>query len=108
VTARRLRPRILQTALALLLGSAAAPAQERLPLPVPYLPGLKTLKADFHLHNVFSDGHVWPTVHVQEAWVALTDHVEYRPHSADVSLDLRRAYASRRRGARASSRGWSW
>jgi hypothetical protein len=86
-------------ALVLLLGSPVASAQERHPLPVPDLPGLKTLKGDFHLHTVFSDGQVWPTVHVQEAWrdgldvVALTDHVEYRPHSADVSLDLRRPYA---------------
>jgi hypothetical protein len=65
---------------------------------VPDLPGFTTLKADFHLHTVFSDGQVWPTVHVQEAWrdgldvVALTDHVEYRPHAPDVSLDLRRPY----------------
>ena len=83
----------------MLLGSALAPALGRDPLPVPDLPGLKTLKADFHLHTVFSDGQVWPTVHVQEAWrdgldvVALTDHLEYRPHSDDVSLDLRRPYA---------------
>ena len=85
-------------ALVVLLGRSVAPAQERDPLPVPDLPGLKTLKADFHLHTVFSDGQVWPTVHVQEAWrdgldvVALTDHVEYRPHSDDVGLDLRRPY----------------
>ena len=82
-----------------LLCSAVASAQDRDPLPVPDLPGLKTLKADFHLHTVFSDGQVWPTVHVQEAWrdgldvVALTDHVEYRPHSDDVSRDLRRPHA---------------
>ena len=37
-------------------------------LRVPDLPGLETLKGDFHLHSVFSDGRVWPTVHVQEAW----------------------------------------
>jgi hypothetical protein len=85
-------------ALLVLLGSAAASAQRRDPLPVPDLAGLKTLKADFHLHTVFSDGQVWPTVHVQEAWrdgldvVALTDHLEYRPHSADVGPDLRRPY----------------
>ena len=50
------------------LGSGTASAQERDPLPVPDLPGLKTLKADFHLHTVFSDGEVWPTVHVRDAW----------------------------------------
>jgi hypothetical protein len=80
--------------------TTAASAQERRPLPVPDLPGLKTLKGDFHLHTVFSDGQVWPTVHVQEAWrdgldvIALTDHVEYRPHATDVSRDLRRAYSA--------------
>jgi hypothetical protein len=80
------------------LGRGRSDAQERDPLPVPDLPGLRTLKGDFHLHTVFSDGEVWPTVHVREAWrdgldvVALTDHVEYRPHAADVSLDLRRPY----------------
>ena len=78
---------------------ARARARNGDPRPVPDLPGLKTLKADFHLHTVFSDGQVWPTVHVQEAWrdgldvVALTDHVEYQPHAADVSKDLRRPYA---------------
>ena len=81
------------------LGSGSASAQERDPLPVPDLPGLKTLKADFHLHTVFSDGEVWPTVHVRDAWrdgldaVALTDHVEYHPHASDVGVDLLRPYA---------------
>src|SRR2546425_10330855 len=80
------------------LGAGGASAQERDPLPVPDLPGLKTLKADFHLHTVFSDGEVWPTVHVRDAWrdgldaVALTDHVEYHPHASDVAVDLRRPY----------------
>jgi hypothetical protein len=68
------------------------------PLVVPDVPGYVTLKGDFHLHSVFSDGEVWPTVHVREAWrdgldvIALTEHVEYRPHKADVSGGPRRAY----------------
>jgi hypothetical protein len=80
------------------LASRGAVAQERDPLPVPDLPGFRTLKGDFHLHTVFSDGEVWPTVHVWEAWrdgldvIALTDHVEYRPHASDVGLDLLRPY----------------
>jgi 3',5'-nucleoside bisphosphate phosphatase len=67
-------------------------------LPVPDVPGFKTLKADFHLHTVFSDGNVWPTVHVQEAWrdgldvIALTEHAEYNPHAADVKVDTGRSY----------------
>ncbi|MDP9324396.1 MAG: hypothetical protein M3P13_12240 [Acidobacteriota bacterium] len=67
-------------------------------LPVPDVPGFKTLKADFHLHTVFSDGTVWPTVHVQDAWrdgldvIALTEHAEYTPHAADVKVDIGRSY----------------
>ena len=62
-------------------------------LRVPDLPGFKTLKGDFHLHTVFSDGRVWPTVHVQEAWrdgldvIALTEHAEYRPYASDLKVD---------------------
>ncbi len=75
---------------------AQAPVRQL--LPVPDLPGLKTLKADFHLHTVFSDGNLWPTVHVQEAWrdgldvIALTEHAEYTPHAADVKVDIGRSY----------------
>ena len=65
---------------------------------MPDLPGFKTLKGDFHLHTVFSDGRVWPTVHVQEAWrdgldvIALTEHAEYQPYAADVKVDGGRSY----------------
>src|SRR5262249_51127937 len=91
-------PVFIAPMLAWLAMASPVRAQERDPLPVPDLPGWKTLKGDFHLHTVFSDGEVWPTVHVREAWrdgldvIALTDHVEYRPHGADVGLDLRRPY----------------
>lgn len=67
-------------------------------LPIPDLPGYVTLKADFHLHSVFSDGEVWPTVHVREASrdgldvVALSEHLEYRPHRADIQGGPMRAY----------------
>ena len=53
---------------------------------IPDIPGYVTLKGDFHSHTVFSDGHVWPDVRVMEAWkegldvMAITDHIEYRPH----------------------------
>ncbi len=71
----------------------------RQPLPVPDLPGYRTLKADFHLHTVFSDGNVWPTVHLQDAWrdgldvIAFTEHAEYHPHASDVNEDIGRSFA---------------
>jgi hypothetical protein len=79
-----------------LLGAQAPAVRD--PLPVPDIPGYRTLKGDFHLHTVFSDGNVWPTVPVQEAWrdgldvIALTEHAEYQPHSQDVGIDLLRSY----------------
>ena len=75
-----------------------AQVETRDPLPVPDLPGYRTLKGDFHLHTVFSDGMVWPTVRVMEAWrdgldvIALTEHLEYRPHVKDVATPVNRAY----------------
>lgn len=90
------------TACTLLLPFAAATlaaqVQTRDALPVPALPGYTTLKADLHLHTVFSDGAVWPTVHVLDAWrdgldvISLTEHVEYRPHARDVKGPISRAY----------------
>ena len=51
---------------ALLLVAAALPVgtqvETRVPLPVPDIPGYRTLKADLHLHTVFSDGNVWPKI----------------------------------------------
>ncbi|MEF8985522.1 MAG: Sb-PDE family phosphodiesterase [Bacteroidales bacterium] len=65
---------------------------------IPDVNGYQTLKCDFHTHTVFSDGHVWPNVRVQEAWkegldvLAITDHIEYTPHSEDVAVDHNRSY----------------
>jgi len=50
------------------------------------------------MHTVFSDGDVWPTVRINEAWeqgldaIAITDHIEYLPHSQDVISDHNRSY----------------
>lgn len=50
---------------------------------LPDIPGYITLKADFHLHTVFSDGHVWPSFRVTEAQndgldvISLTEHIDY-------------------------------
>lgn len=70
----------------------------RTPIKIPEVPGYTTLKCDFHIHTVFSDGLVWPTVRAEEAWregldvIAITDHIEYQPHKADVSTNHNRSY----------------
>jgi len=70
----------------------------RTPVNIPDVPGYVTLKCDFHIHTVFSDGLVWPTVRSEEAWregldaIAITDHIEYQPHKADVSTNHNRSY----------------
>lgn len=56
----------------------------------PDTPGYQTLVVDLHTHTVFSDGHVWPSIRVEEALrdaldaVAITDHLEYQPHLLDI------------------------
>ncbi len=65
------------------------PKQRKI-IDIPNVNGLQVLKCDFHMHTVFTDGHVWPNVRVQEAWkegldaIAFTEHVEYTPHKDDV------------------------
>jgi len=65
----------------------------------PDVPGYHTLKVDLHTHTVFSDGSVWPTIRVEEALrdgldaIAMTDHLEYQPHAADIPHpDRNRSY----------------
>ena len=54
-------------------------------LRLPEIDGYQLLKCDFHVHTIFSDGIVWPTLRVQEAWeegldaIAITDHIEGQP-----------------------------
>jgi hypothetical protein len=65
---------------------------------LPDILGYKTLKCDFHMHTVFSDGLVWPTVRVEEAWregldaIAITDHIEYQPHKEDIPTNHARSH----------------
>ncbi len=79
--------------------NAFAQPQTRTEIIIPDIPGYKTLKCDFHMHSVFSDGTVWPTIRVEEAWlegldgIAFTEHVEYHPHKKDIPIrDLNRSY----------------
>ncbi len=73
-------------------------AQARRIINIPDIEGYQTLKCDLHMHTVFSDGTVWPTVRIEEAWaegldaISITDHIEYRPHSIDVVADHNRSY----------------
>jgi len=66
-------------------------AQENTPaIEFPDIPGYKTLKCDFHMHTVFSDGSVWPNIRVQEALrdgldaISITDHLENQPKKKEV------------------------
>lgn len=73
-------------------------AQYRREISIPGFDGYQTLKCDFHIHTVFSDGTVWPSVRVQEAWqegldaIAITDHLEYRPFKDIVKADHNESY----------------
>ena len=50
----------------------------------------QTLVVDLHTHSVFSDGHVWPGIRVEEALrdgldgLAITEHLEWQPHRGDL------------------------
>lgn len=81
-----------------LLTAAASSAETRREIRIPDLPGFQTLVCDFHMHTVFSDGLVWPTVRVDEAWrtgldaIALSDHIEYQPHAKDIPTQHNRSF----------------
>lgn len=81
-----------------LSGFAFSENQSRREIQIPDILGYQTLMCDLHMHTVFSDGTVWPTVRVKEAWlegldaIAITDHVEYLPHKEVVSSDLSQPY----------------
>jgi len=78
--------------------TATAQLNSRKEIKIPDIPGYLTLKCDLHMHTVFSDGVVWPTVRADEAWregldvIAVTDHIEYHPFEADIPVNLNRSY----------------
>lgn len=51
---------------------------------LPKVNGYNIYKADFHIHSIYSDGHVTPDARVTEAWydgldiIAITEHLESR------------------------------
>tara|TARA_Y100000590_G_scaffold128088_2_gene146463 strand:+ start:11566 stop:12720 length:1155 start_codon:yes stop_codon:yes gene_type:complete len=56
----------------------------------PDIPGYLTLVCDLHMHTVFSDGRVYPSIRVKEAEkdnvdvIATTEHLEYQPWKQDI------------------------
>mgnify|MGYP001813786048 FL=1 len=65
-----------------------------------------TLSVDLHTHSVFSDGHVWPRMRVEEALrdgldgLAITEHLEWQPHRPDIiNPDRNRAFEIARASA---------
>jgi hypothetical protein len=87
---------ILTTVLFLSIGTIVS--GQRKIVNLPDIPGYVTLKCDFHLHTVFSDGDVWPAVRVDEALrdgldaIAITDHIEYTPKKDFIPVDLNAAW----------------
>ena len=65
---------------------------------LPSVNGLVSLKCDFHTHTVFSDGDLWPSARVEEAWrdgldaIAITDHKPSAPQMNHVKGDANSAY----------------
>ena len=92
------RSKILAAVSVLSCVLATASADVRQEIHFPDLPGYQTLRCDFHSHTVFSDGSVWPTVRIKEAWregldaIAITDHIEYQPHEQDLPANHNRPH----------------
>lgn len=72
----------------------------RTEIKIPDIRGYKTLKCDLHIHTAYSDGEVWPSLRVKEAWcegldvIAITDHFEtnHRGNRNDLGNDMNRAH----------------
>jgi len=81
-----------------LLLTSFATGEVRHEINFPNILDYKTLKCDLHIHTVFSDAAVWPTVRVDEAWregldaISITDHIEYQPHDKDIPTKHSRPY----------------
>ena len=88
--------------------TAISQSEVRRIINIPDIPGYHTLKCDFHMHTVFSDGIVWPTVRIQEAYlegldaITISDHDDYAPHQADIPINFPRPYEIARPAANAA------
>lgn len=89
---------ILVLLVSILMAEGSSAQLVRKEMVVPDIPGYVTLKCDFHIHTVFSDGNVWPTVRVEEAWllgydaISITDHIEYQPHKQYIPVQHNAGY----------------
>lgn len=101
MTCRALSSHALAAMIFLILlsaGDASPRSLKRVERAVPDIPGYLTLQCDLHVHTVFSDGLVWPTIRVQEAWregldaLSITDHNEYTPHKDDLPKNPERPH----------------
>ncbi|WP_035456824.1 Sb-PDE family phosphodiesterase [Algoriphagus terrigena] len=95
-----------KTLLMLLIGSVSSfSAAQTREIAIPDVPGFVTLKCDFHMHTVFSDGHVWPTFRVNEAVrdgldaISLTEHIDYEGFPEVVDRDYNKSYEIAREAA---------
>ena len=98
ISARKFNP---QTVVAYPKQSGNILTESREPLRLPEVEGYQVLKCDLHMHTVFSDGSVWPTTRVEEAFregldaIAITEHLEFHHlHAPDVNAEenLNREY----------------
>lgn len=76
---------------------------------IPNVNGYQVVKADFHMHTVFSDGQVWPSIRIDEAFreglnaMAFTEHVEAHRYKDDVKTDIERSYEVSKEDASANN-----
>lgn len=74
-------------------------------VPIPDIPGYHAYKADLHVHTIFSDAQVTPTMRVIEAWnegldvLAITDH-QPAPRTKYDRGDLDASYKEAAKAAR--------
>lgn len=72
---------------------------------IPDIPGYITLKCDFHLHTVYSDGSVWPNFRVNEAVrdgldvIAMTDHIDFEAYPEFIEKDYNKPYEIAKKAA---------
>ncbi len=103
----KMKASLLSTLFFVILCNQVSGQLVRKEMKVPDIPGYSTLKCDFHIHTVFSDGNVWPTIRVEEAWImgydaiSITDHIEYQPHKKYIPINHNAGYeVARPRGER--------